>query len=112
LDTVVRRFAARLHSLRVEKNLTQEALAASAKLHLSYISALERAKKIPSLTTLEQLARALKVELGTLVDFPDEAGAKDDRKNDELAMLRRRLLHCDLQTVRKIRRAVDILTGQ
>ena len=111
MDTVVRRFAARLHSLRLERNLTQEALASRAKLHLSFISSLERAAKIPSLTTLEQLARALNVEIASLVDFPGEKGSQDDRRNDEIAIVSRRLKTCDLPTARRIRKAVEAFTG-
>src|ERR1043165_1431970 len=95
VDTLVHRFATRLHSLRTERGLTQEALAASSKLHQGYISALERSRQIPSLSTLEQLSKGLGIELWILLDFPDKAGSKSDRKKEEL------------KTVQRIRKSVE-----
>lgn len=112
MDTVVRRFAARLHNLRTERNLTQAALAQRAKLDTSYISALERSAKVPSLTTLEQLANGLGVDLGSLVDFPSSARSKDDKVKDEIALLCRRLKQCDLPEVRRLRKAIEVLTNR
>jgi len=110
LDTVLRRFSARLHSLRTERNLTQEALASRAKLHPGYVSVLERGDKIPSLTTLEQLARGLDVDLPVLVDFPDKGGTKSDRVREEIEIVVRRLRNCDVAAVRRIRKAIECLT--
>lgn len=110
-DTVVRRFAARLHSLREEKQLTQATLASRARLHPHYISALEGAKQIPSLTTLEQLAKGLKVDLAVLVDFPEDHGTTKDRAREELELVNRRLRGCNLDMLRRIRKAVDALVG-
>jgi len=111
MDTVVRRFAARLHSLRIERNLTQEALGAKAKLHPGYISALERASKIPSLLTLEQLATGLDVDLATLVDLPAASGRKSDRVAEEIALVVRRMRRCDPDTARRVRQAVEGFTS-
>ena len=109
MDTLVRRFAARLHNLRLERAMTQEALAARANLHPSYISGLERGLQIPSLSTLEQLAKGLNVALPVLVDFPETAGSPKDRVRDELELINRRLKNLDLATVRKARKIVDLL---
>ncbi len=109
-DTTVRRFAARLHNLRLEKSMTQEALAASARLHPSYISGLERGRQIPSLSTLEQLARGLNVDMAVLVDFPDSKAPKD-RVREELELIQRRLRSQDLNTVRKARKIIELLTS-
>ena len=110
-DTVVRRFAARLHNLRAERNMTQEALAAGARLHPSYISGLERGRQIPSLSTLEQLARGLNVDIAVLVDFPESKGPKD-RVREELELIQRRLRSQELSTVRKARKIIDLLVSK
>lgn len=109
MATTLRRFAERLHNLRSEKGLSQEALAAKAKLHPSYISALERAAKAPGLIVLEQVAKGLDVSLPELVDFSDSGSPTDDRLEDEVAMIGRMLRKCDLATVKKARKQVEIL---
>ncbi len=53
--------AKNLRSLRTRRKLSQESLAAEARLSVSYISMLERAQRSPPLDTLEALAKALKV---------------------------------------------------
>lgn len=111
MDTVVRRFARRLYNLRMEHGLTQEALAARAKLHPGYVSALECSRQIPSLTTLEQLAKGLNVDLAALVDFPDTSSNIMDRVRDEIELITRRLKRCDLAAIRRVRKAVEALTA-
>lgn len=110
VDTLIRRFAARLHSLRTERGLTQEALSAKSGLHQGFISALERSSQIPSLSTLESLAKGLGVELRMLVDFPDKAGSTSDRKMEEIALVVRLLEKADLRTVQRIRKSVEAFT--
>ena len=110
VDTLIRRFAARLHSLRTERGMTQETLSAKSKLHQGYISALERSRQIPSLSTLEQLAKGLGVELRMLLDFPDKAGSTSDRKKEEIALIVRLLEKAELKTVQRIRKSVEAFT--
>src|SRR5471030_2542806 len=102
VDTVLKRLANRLSHLREESGLSQEALAAASKLHPTYISALERGLKVPRLTTLEQLAGALKIPLGTLMDFPDVADKKADSRRGEVALIVKSLEKTDLVMLRKI----------
>jgi transcriptional regulator with XRE-family HTH domain len=110
-DTVLHRFAARLQNLRKDQNLTQAALAARAGLHVGYVNALENAHQIPSLDTLERLAKGLKVALKMLVDFPESAGRKGDRAKGEIAQILGRLEHADLDTLKKIRKVVEAMTS-
>ena len=91
--------------------MTQEELAARARLHPTYISGLERGRQIPSLSTLEQLARGLDVDLPSLVDFPEGGGARD-RAREELELIVRRLKDADVALVRKARRIVDVLASR
>jgi transcriptional regulator with XRE-family HTH domain len=59
---------------RLERGLTQEALAEEADLSGNYISDLELGLKVPSLTILVQLSQALDVATPVLlVDFTREA---------------------------------------
>ena len=109
MDTLVNRFAKRLAHLREESGLSQEALAKASKRHPTYISALERSKKVPSLTTLEALAKALKVELRELMNFSDIADRKMDGAGGERAMILRSLDKADAGTMRKIRKIVQTL---
>ena len=48
--------------------LDRDALAARARLSRVYIAKLERAQQDPSLTTIEKLAKALKVKPGALME--------------------------------------------
>lgn len=56
-----RAFARVLLELREERNLTQEELAFESGYHPKYISLLERGKYSPSLTTILELADALRI---------------------------------------------------
>ena len=109
MATTLRRFAERLHHLRSERQLSQEALAGRAKLHPSYISALERGAKAPGLIVLEQLAKGLSVSLPQLVDFDDAGAASDDRVAEELMLIGRLLRKCDPALVKKARRQIQVL---
>ncbi|HIP72420.1 MAG TPA: XRE family transcriptional regulator [Anaerolineae bacterium] len=62
-------FAKRLKELRQQKGMTQEELATSSKLSISFIRALEQNVHSPSLTSIELLAKALSVEPKDLFDF-------------------------------------------
>lgn len=53
--------AQNIRSYRVDRNLSQETLAAKAGISVSYISMLERAQRSPPLHTLSVLADALRV---------------------------------------------------
>ncbi len=53
------------HNLRLQRQrrkLTQEQLADKAGMSVAYVSLLERGERTPPLDTLEQLAKALRVE--------------------------------------------------
>jgi transcriptional regulator with XRE-family HTH domain len=58
--------APNLRRLRVERNLSQEALAADAGIDRTYVSRLERGLENPTVALLEQLADALGA---TIVEF-------------------------------------------
>jgi transcriptional regulator with XRE-family HTH domain len=58
--------ARNLRRLRVERNLSQEALAADAGIDRTYVSRLERGLENPTVALLEQLSDALGA---TIVEF-------------------------------------------
>ena len=61
------KFAANLKSERLRRNISQETLAAKARLSVSYISMLERRQRTPPLDTLESIAKALAVSPTSLL---------------------------------------------
>lgn len=58
----------RLRQLRKQKGLSQEALAALCNLHRTYIGLIERGERSLSITTIEEIARALDVAPGRLFE--------------------------------------------
>jgi transcriptional regulator with XRE-family HTH domain len=63
-------FGERIRVLRSERGLSQERLAGKADLTTGFVNAVEHGRKVPSLTTILKLARALDVDgPGLLADF-------------------------------------------
>jgi len=57
----------KLKKLRSERGLSQRALAERAGISREYLARLETARQDPTLTTLEKLAHALRVDVTRLV---------------------------------------------
>lgn len=55
-----------LRQLRLHRHLSQEALAAAADVHQTYLSDLENGKRNPSILVLERLGIALGVDIAVL----------------------------------------------
>jgi len=62
--------ASNIKRYRLEKGLSQEALADKAGLHRTYISLLERKKKNVSIKILEKIANALEINIDSLIKQP------------------------------------------
>ena len=62
-----RRLGATVKRVRLARALTQAALAAKAGIHPIYLAHIEGGTKIPSIPTLEKIAKALKVPAGDLL---------------------------------------------
>lgn len=60
-------FAKNLRALREHMNFSQEQLAEECGLNRTYIGALERCEKVPTLVTMEKCAKALGVSCGELL---------------------------------------------
>lgn len=56
-------FGKRIELLRKKQNLSQEELAFRCELHRTYIGAIERGEKSPTLHTIEKIANGLNVEI-------------------------------------------------
>jgi len=65
---VRRRVGWNVRKFRVERRLSQEQLAFEAGLHRTYVSGVERGVRNPTVTVLEQIATALRVPAGRLLD--------------------------------------------
>lgn len=56
-------FGKRIEVLRKKQNLSQEELAFKCELHRTYIGAIERGEKSPTLKTIEKIANGLNLEI-------------------------------------------------
>jgi len=65
---------------REASGVSQEALAATAGLHRTYISMLERGVRMPSILVAKQVAEALGTSMGTLLTEVDEEPQPTKRK--------------------------------
>jgi transcriptional regulator with XRE-family HTH domain len=66
--TPIRTVAMRIKALREKRGWTQQQLADEAGISRTYLARIETARHDPTLTSLEKIARALKVKVGRLVD--------------------------------------------
>jgi transcriptional regulator with XRE-family HTH domain len=68
-----RLLALNVRKLRVARGLSQEGLAADAKLERAHLGRIEREKENPSLDVLDRIANALEVRIGALFDIETAA---------------------------------------
>lgn len=66
---IVAEFAASMKKYRERRGISQEKLAEYANLHRTYIGALERAQKIPSLITIVKISKASEVSVFDLINY-------------------------------------------
>jgi transcriptional regulator with XRE-family HTH domain len=63
-----KRLGVTIKRLRERRGLTQTALAKAAGVHRVYVAQIEGQIKVPSIATLEKLAKALGVKVGRLLE--------------------------------------------
>ena len=63
-----KRLGVTLKRIRTQRKMTLAALAEAAGVHRIYIAQIEGGTKVPSIATLEKLAKALKVKAGRLLE--------------------------------------------
>jgi len=61
------KFSKKIKEIRLKKKLSQGDIARILGVHRSYISGLERGARNPSLTTVQKVAKALKVNAKELI---------------------------------------------
>lgn len=59
-------FGKKVRELRLERGYSQEAFAFECGLHRTYIGCIERGEKNVTITNIEKIAKALKVDIGHL----------------------------------------------
>ena len=65
-------FGLAIRKLRIAKGLTQEDLGFDSELTRAYISSIELDQKLPSITTIAKLAKALNLSLAELMHHVDK----------------------------------------
>lgn len=65
---ILHHFAYNVRHLREAIGLSQEKLAEKSGLHRTYIGSIERIEKVPSLLTIQKIAKALNVHVSQLID--------------------------------------------
>jgi transcriptional regulator with XRE-family HTH domain len=65
-EDILHRLGSRIRQLREQAGVSQETLGLLSGLHRTYIGAIERGERNPSVLSLEKIAAALKVSVGDL----------------------------------------------
>lgn len=65
---ILERLARNVRRLRTEKGWSQERYAFEADIHRTYVSEIERARRNPTVTVIEKLAKPFGVSPGRLLD--------------------------------------------
>jgi len=60
---ITKKFGKQVKKLRLEKGLSQEALAHQADLDRTYIPSIEKGERNVSITVIEKIAKALKIKI-------------------------------------------------
>ena len=71
MDTVQDIFGKKIKSIRRARDITQEKLADLSGLSLQYIGEIERGRRNPSLTSIEQLSKALDIPMAELFSLEE-----------------------------------------
>lgn len=66
--TILAKFGQRVRRERIKQGLSQEALAAKAGVHRTYIGMIERAEKNITLLNIEKIAQALGLSIADLLE--------------------------------------------
>ncbi len=78
---IKKKFGNQVKKFRLEKGLSQEALANQADLDRTYIPSIEKGDRNVSITVIEKIAKALKVKIVELLDEIDEDVKVIKKKN-------------------------------
>ncbi len=70
-------FRLTIRALREQAGISQESLAADSELDRTYISLLERGKRVPSLTTIVKVSKGLGMPLSEIIKIAEERLAEE-----------------------------------
>jgi transcriptional regulator with XRE-family HTH domain len=91
-----------LKKIRTEKKISQEQLEIRSGISQSGISAIERGERIPTIETLEMLAKGLRVPVTDLIgEEKKPAASEGDRLKQEISILLDELPQEDLSQLRE-----------
>lgn len=65
---LTRTFAGIIRAYRLQRRMTQEALAEAAGVHHTYVGLIERGQRIPTIDVAERLATALGKKLSAIIE--------------------------------------------
>ena len=71
MDAFSRKFGTHLRPLRQQLELTQEEVAHTAGIHVTYLSGIERGTRNPSLKNIHRIAVALALPVAQLFEFEE-----------------------------------------
>ncbi len=66
-EPILKIFGDKVRSIRMQKGMSQEQLAALANMHRTYIGMIERAEKNITLINIEKIAKALEINIKELI---------------------------------------------
>lgn len=81
MEDIQRVIGNRLRDLRKKKGLSQEKLGSKAKLHYTYVGAIERGEKNLSIITLGKISKGLGVSINEIFNFPMDIKDPDKLKS-------------------------------
>ena len=87
MDELLTSVGSRIRQAREGLGLSQEALAARARLNTSYLSQIERGRKAPSLEVLSRLAEAVHLSLGELFTEGEVCEAREAQLREVEALV-------------------------
>jgi len=87
MQDIIRTFANRMYSYRVEMKMTQEELADLLGLDNSYVSLLERGARVPSLIALDRIAKVFGVRPYDLLIEPPKGENYSFKQRELLYMI-------------------------
>lgn len=73
-ETISSRFGTEVRRLRLERGLSQEALAAIARLDRTFVSMVERGVRRPTLDSAQRIAAALELPLSEVIRSAEKLG--------------------------------------